>query len=62
MTLAVRMEILPPLGMASRALTTRLMITCSSWSASARSRQRWETSVVVFDVFADNSGGGPPFR
>ena len=30
-TLAVRMVSVPPPGIASRALTARLMMTCSSW-------------------------------
>ena len=34
-TLAVRIESLPPSGMASRALTARFTITCSSWFRSA---------------------------
>ena len=29
---------MPPCGMASRAFTPRLMITCSSWLGSARTR------------------------
>jgi len=34
-TFAVRIESLPPSGIASRALTARFTITCSSWFRSA---------------------------
>src|SRR6266446_441089 len=44
------MQILPPLGMASLALTTRFMMTCSSWPASARVQRVAEAEVVEEDL------------
>lgn len=40
-TLPVLMVNAPPLGMASRALTTRFMMTCSIWAGSALTLAMW---------------------
>ena len=49
-------KISPPVGMASRALTTRFMITCSSCPGSALTQPSLGTSLVL-DVLADQHGG-----
>ncbi len=46
---------LPPSGMASRALTTRFMSTCSIWPGSASvSAEVWREHLDKFDVLAED--------
>ena len=57
-TLAVRTLSLPPFGMASRALTARLTMTCSNWEMSAFTGHRSRpcmTSSVTFSPISRRS-------
>src|ERR1035441_4648169 len=47
---------LPPSGMASLALTTRFMMTCSSWLVSARVCPVWVESRVTNSMFSPIKG------
>ncbi len=54
-TFAVRIVRVPPDGIASRALTARLVITCSSWPGSASTRpSTGSSSSRSVDVLADD--------
>ena len=55
-TLAVAMVRRPPCGIASRALTTRFMITCPIWCGLALTRLRPESSRVRSSMLSPSRG------